>query len=80
MYLDVIVQEDSGIGYVFNPRNKCYEIFLTILDEDVENVNYEEVNDFIKNLAKYIDVEICGVYNNPVSRDEWNGMKSEPHL
>ena len=75
MYLDVIVREDSGIGYVFNPRNKCYEIFLTILNEDLENVNYEEVNEFVRNLAKYMNVEICGVYNNPVSKEEWEEMK-----
>ena len=78
MYLDVIIKEDSGIGYVFNPRNKCYEIFLTIFIDDVKKVNYEEVNEFVRNLAKYMDVEICGVYNNAVSRDEWNKMKSEP--
>ena len=75
MYLDIRVREDSGVGYTFNPRNKCLEVFLVILNEDLKNVNYEEVNEFIRNLAKYMDVEICGVYNNPVSMDEWEEMK-----
>ena len=75
MYLDFRVREDSGIGYVYTPRNKCYEVFLGILNEDLKNVNYEEVNEFVRNLAKYMDVEICGVYNNPFSREEWEEMK-----
>ena len=75
IYLDIRVIEDSGIGYTFNPRNKCYEVFLIILDEDLEKVSYMEVDEFVRNLAKYMDVEICGVYNNPISREEWEEMK-----
>lgn len=75
MYLDIRVREDSGVGYVFNPRGKCYEIFLIILDEDLKKVDYEEVDKFVRNLAKYMDAEICGVYNNSVSREEWEEMK-----
>lgn len=75
IYLDIRVREDSGIGYVYTPRNKCFEVFLIILDEDLEKVNYEEVYEFVINLAKYMDVEICGVYNNSVSREKWEEMK-----
>jgi len=75
LYLDIRVSEDSGVGWVYSTRNKCYEVFLTILNEDLENVNYEEVNEFVRNLAKYMNVEICGVYNNPVSKEEWEEMK-----
>jgi len=74
--LDVRVVEDSGIGYVYTPRNKCYEVFLFILNEDFENVNSVEVNELVRNLARYMDVEICGVYNNPVSKEKWEEMKS----
>lgn len=77
LYLDVKVKEDSGIGYVFNPRKKCFEVFLVILNENLENVNYEEVYGFIRDIAKYMDLEICGVYNNPVSKEEWDEMKND---
>jgi len=77
IYLDIRVREDSGIGWVYSTRNKCYEVFLVILNEDLENVNFEEVVGFVRNLAKYMDVEICGVYNNPVSKEEWEEMKSD---
>jgi hypothetical protein len=79
IYLDVRVKEDSGIGWVYSTRNKCYEVFLVILNEDLENVNFEfeEVIRFVRNLAKYMDIEICGVYNNPVSMEEWEEMKSD---
>ena len=75
IYLDIRVREDSGIGWVYSTRNKCYEVFLVILNEDLENVNFEEVVGFVRNLAKYMDVEVCGVYNNPVSKEEWEEMK-----
>jgi len=75
IYLDIRVKEDSGIGWVYSTRNKCYEVFLVILNEDLENVNFEEVVGFVRNLAKYMDIEICGVYNNPVSMEEWEEMK-----
>lgn len=75
IYLDIRVREDSGIGYTFNPRNKCFEVFPIILEEDLDKVNYMEVGEFVRNLAKYMDVEICGVYNNSVSREEWEKMK-----
>ena len=75
VYLDVRVTEDSGIGYTFNPRNKCYEVFPTILIDDLEKVDYEEVNKFVRNLAKYMDIEICGVYNQRVSREDWEEIK-----
>lgn len=83
IYLDVRVREDSGLGYVRytpsgfvdSPRGKCYEVFLIILNEDSEQVDFEEVAKFVRNLAKYMDVEICGVYNNRVSREEWEEMK-----
>jgi len=77
IYLDIRVKEDSGIGWVYSTRNKCYDVFLVILNEDLENVNFEEVVGFVRNLAKYMDVEICGVYNNPVSKEEWEEMKSD---
>ena len=77
IYLDIRVREDSGIGWVYSTRNKCYEVFLVILNEDLENVNFEEVIRFVRNLAKYMDVEVCGVYNNPVSKEEWEEMKSD---
>ena len=77
IYLDIKLKEDSGVGYVYAPRNKCFEVFLIVLNEDWEKVNYEEVDKFVRNLAKYMDVEICGVYNQLVSREEWEEMKSK---
>ena len=75
IFLDVHVAESGR----YHPNKIiCYEVFLTTFDDDwkkMENSNAREVKAFIKNLAKYMDVEICGVYNTPVSRYEWEEMK-----
>jgi len=76
-YLDIRVVEDSGIGYVYSPRNKCYDVFLITSDQEYNEDMHIEVKDYVRSLAKYMDIEICGVYNNPVSMEEWEEMKSD---
>jgi len=73
MYLDIRVVEDSGIGYVYSPRNKCYDVFLITFEEDI-NI---EVRDYVHDIAKYMDVELCGVWRKVVTEEEWEEMKSD---
>jgi hypothetical protein len=74
IYLDVHVNHSR-----FNPNKRaCYEIFLITLNDDwktMENSVAREVKEYIKNLAKYMDVSICGVYNESVTEEEWEEMK-----
>jgi hypothetical protein len=75
VYLDVHVSENGR----FHPNRKiCYEVFLITFDDDwksMENSVAREVKEYIKNLAKYMSVSICGVYNESVTKEEWEEMK-----
>lgn len=79
IYLDVHVSEANR----YSPNKKiCHEVFLVVIDDEYiedyaknEN-NFEEVKSYIKNLGKYMDVRICDVYKEIVSREEWEEMKS----
>ena len=75
MYLDVHVNE----GGKYDPNQKiCYEVFLILFDKDYDMLSEEqidEVREYIKNLAKYMDIKICGVYLEPVNEEEWEEMK-----
>ena len=76
MYLDIRVIEDSGIGYVYSPRNKCYEVFLITFEEEYNEDMYVEVRDYVYGLGKYMDVEICGVWRQVVTEEKWEKMNS----
>jgi hypothetical protein len=76
MYLDIRVIEDSGIGYVYSPRNKCYEVFLITFEEEYNEDMYVEVRDYVYNLAKYMDVELCGVWRQVVTEEQWEKINS----
>jgi len=61
MYLDVLVNEEGK----FNPNTKtCYVVFLITRKKDYDGDKTDEVIDFIYNLAKYMNVRICGVYTD----------------
>jgi len=73
MFLDVHVTHNR------NPlRYECYEVFLIIFEKDfrdIENSVAREIKEYIKNLAKYMDIRICGVFNEMVTEEEWEEMK-----
>jgi hypothetical protein len=72
MYLDVHVAEYGR----FNPNKRiCYEVFLVNLEQDFIEDRYYEVIEYVKDVAKYMDVTICGVYNESVTEEEWEEMK-----
>ena len=77
IFLDVHVAESGR----YHPNKIiCYEVFLTTFDDDwkkIENSDAREVKAFIKNLAKYMDVSICGIYADLVTEEEWEEMKSD---
>jgi hypothetical protein len=77
MYLDIRVREDSGVGYVYSPRNKCYDVFLITSDQEYNPDMHIEVRDYIYNLAKYMSAELCGVWRKVVTEEEWEEMKSD---
>lgn len=73
MYLDVHVTQEGK----FNPNIiTCYGVFLIIFEKDYDLDKTDEVIGFIYNLAKYMNVRICGVYNDVVEEDEWEEMKN----
>jgi hypothetical protein len=74
MYLDIIVREDSGIGYVYSPRNKCYDVFLITSEQEYNEDMHIEVKDYVRSLGKYMAVDICGVWRKVVTEEE---MKSD---
>jgi len=75
MFLDVHVTHNR------NPlRYECYEVFLIIFEKDfrdIENSVAREIKEYIKNLAKYMDIRICGVFNEMVTDEEWEEMKND---
>jgi len=77
MYLDIEVIEDSGIGYVYSTRNKCYDVFLITSEQEYKEDIHAEVRDYVYNLGKYMDVEICGVWREVVTEEQWEKMKSD---
>lgn len=76
IYLDVHVVHSVGISNL--RRQNCYEVFLILFDKDYDMLSEEqidEVREYIKNLAKYMDIKICGVYHEAVNEEEWEEMK-----
>ena len=75
--LDVHVNE---LGR-FHPNKKtCYEVFLIIFEDDWNNMDDRfgtEVEEYIENLSKYMNVSICGVFNEKVNEEEWEEMKKD---
>ena len=75
IYLDVHVDE----GGRYDPNQKiCSEVFLILFDKDYDMLSEEqidEVREYIKNLAKYMDMKICGIYHEAVNEEEWEEMK-----
>jgi len=78
IYLDIRVIEDSGIGYVYSPRNKCYDVFLITLEEEYDEDMHVEVRDYVYSLGKYMDVELCGVWRKVVTKEECHKRGDNP--
>lgn len=76
IYLDVHVSESGK--YTPNKRI-CYEVFLIIFDEyygtSWSTKQIYEVKEYVNTLAKYMDINICGVYHEVVNEQEWEEMK-----
>ena len=75
IYLDIHVDEGGN----YDPNQKiCSEVFLILFDKDYDMLSEEQIDEvieYIKNLAKYMDIKICGVYLEPVNEEEWEEMK-----
>jgi len=75
--LDVHVNE---LGRFHPNKKKCYEVFLIIFEDDWNNMGDRfgiEVEEYIENLSKYMNVSICGVFNEKVNEKEWEEMKKD---
>jgi len=79
IYLDVHVDESGK----YNPNKRiCYEVFLIIFNKYYgtswwSTKQIDEVKEYINNLAKYMDINICGVYHEAVNDEEWEEMKND---
>ena len=72
-FLDVLVKKDAQT--FMRSGKECYEVFLVLFAENFEACYYAKIH--IHKLAKYLDVEICGIYNEVVTEEEWEEIKSE---
>lgn len=79
MYLDVyVVPYVEGYLRYDNPFNrKRYEIILVIHEKDFTEELYNELDEYVRNIAKYMDVEVMGVYNKVVDDKRWEKMKND---
>ena len=74
--MDVHVSESGK--YTPNKRI-CYEVFLIIFDEyygtSWSTKQIDEVKEYVNTLAKYMGINICGIYHEVVNEQEWEEMK-----
>jgi hypothetical protein len=79
MYLDVYVRPYvEGSLRTDNPFNrKRYEVILVINVKDFREEMYSEIGEYVRDIAKYTDVEVMGLYNQIVDDEEWEEMKSD---
>lgn len=74
--LDITVNKHNG----FNPHKKiCYDVILIVhIDDSSDFVKNDlfPIRDYLHEIAKYMDVAICGLYRETVDDDEWEEIKS----
>lgn len=77
-YLDVyVVPYVEGSLRYDNPFNReRYEIILVINEKDFREDMYSEISEYVRDIGKYMDVEVMGVYNKVVNDKEWEEMTS----
>jgi hypothetical protein len=79
MYLDVYVHPyiEGSLRYD-NPFNRNrYEVILVINAKDFREDMYSEISEYVRDIAKYMDVEVMGLYNKVVDDEEWEKMNSD---
>lgn len=78
MYLDVhVIPYVEGSLRYDNPFNrKRYEVILVIHEKDFRDDRSGEVVDFVRDVAKYMDSEVMGVYHEIVDDEAWEDMKN----
>lgn len=78
MFLDVHFNRIEGLSNL--KKQNFYEVYLVVLEKDIEGMESSEkreLEDYITNLAKYMDVRIHGVFVEIIDEEEWEEMKSE---
>lgn len=78
MYLDIHVTPywEGSLRYD-NPFNReRYEVILVIHEKDFREEMYGEIDKYVRDIAKYMDVEVMGVYHEVVNDEEWGEMKN----
>jgi len=55
-------------------HHECYEVFLVFFKKDLANT--WGIREYIDELAKYMGVLVCSVYNEIVTEEEWEQIKS----
>lgn len=74
MFLDVEVQTGSN-GHPYAHLRVCFDVFLITSDENLVKDVYDEAKKYISDIARYMDVRICGVYREIVTEEQWEEMK-----
>lgn len=72
-YLDVYVTKTSG--YSKFQSEHCHEVFLVFFEKDLGET--WGAREYIDELSRYMGILICGVYNEIVTEEEWEQIKSE---
>lgn len=73
MYLDVKVTPyvEGSLRYE-NPYNrKRYEVVLVIHEKDNIEGLFGKVDEYVRDIVRYMDVEVMGVYTFAVNDEEW---------
>ena len=79
IFLDVyVVPYVEGSLRYDNPYSlKRYEVILVIHEKDFREEMYGEIAQYVRDIAKYMDVEVMGVYHEVVNDEEWGEMKND---
>jgi hypothetical protein len=77
MVLDVHFNRIEGLSNL--KRQNFYEVYIVIFEKDFKEMGRsvrKEFEEYINNLAKYMDVGIEGMYVEEVDEEEWEEMKT----
>jgi len=70
--LDVYVNKPTEFSKL--RHHECYEVFLVFFEKDLGNT--WGIREYIDELSKYMGILVCSVYNEIVTEEEWEEMKS----
>lgn len=73
-YLDVYTNKRMGWDVARDQPKDLFEIFL--ITKIYDPVLYDVVEKYVYDLAKYMDIKVLAVYNEVVTDEKWEDIKS----